>query len=727
MGARKRRRDARTAPSTDGPAGRPIWGEWGLRLAPVLAVIFVLVYLGLFFSVPVHRTVVWMMLVPEQLVEQWSGGAWSRFELSDRLGVMVLATLLQLSSLGYGFLVMGLLGWRVQRLGRELVDWPIAAALGLGVHSVATLLAGCLRLLHWRGLAWVVVLFGAAFAFVAAWQAWQAARPGFLQRAAERGWLGAGALIAGWLALFLILAAILPPFDFDVREYHLQVPKEWYQAGRVTFMSHNVYGNMPLGAEMAALEAMVLWGGEEGWWWGALCGKLMMGGYTLWTALWLVSMGTSRRVAGAGMIAALLYLSTPWVMHVSISGLNDGCLALYYLGVVDCVLRASGVGWGTRAGMRWLRLAGALAGVAAAIKYPALAFLVLPLGCLAVYLLVRRLVPVRVVVTTAIVACAMGGGWYFKNAMVSGNPVYPLAARQLDGRTRTPERIAQWERAHQVPRDLGGRRYSPRLLIAAMHTATYGSPLLAPALFPLALLGVLRGYRAGQTWFLVGVTVLWFGLWFMVTHRIERFWIPFLPVVAWLAAANWRWRWRGYWQCLPVGLAVVGLVYGVFASTTRLCGDNRIFVALDELRDDLPHSADPEMSRTNRLHVWLNRRADFAVGEGVLLVGDAQPFDLERPVYYNTCFDATWLERWMADESTAAGRWQALRERKIRYVLVDWDEIARYRRTYGYSDFVTRELIDVELWRRQRVLRKVTVSVSRDVELFEVVREEPAE
>ena len=56
---------------------------------------------------------------------------------------------------------------------------------------------------------------------------------------------------------FVLLAAVLPPADFDVREYHLQVPKEWLQAGRIEFLPHNVYGNMPLGAEMQALLAMV--------------------------------------------------------------------------------------------------------------------------------------------------------------------------------------------------------------------------------------------------------------------------------------------------------------------------------------------------------------------------------------------------------------------------------------------------------------------------------------
>jgi len=60
-------------------------------------------------------------------------------------------------------------------------------------------------------------------------------------------------------ALFLVvmlLGSMLPPTDFDVREYHLQAPKEFYLAGRVGFLAHNVYANMPAATEMLSLLSM---------------------------------------------------------------------------------------------------------------------------------------------------------------------------------------------------------------------------------------------------------------------------------------------------------------------------------------------------------------------------------------------------------------------------------------------------------------------------------------
>ena len=58
-----------------------------------------------------------------------------------------------------------------------------------------------------------------------------------------------------------------------MREYHLQVPKEFYQQGQVGFLPHNAYGNMALGTEMLSLLAMVVAGD---WWVGALAGKTVI-------------------------------------------------------------------------------------------------------------------------------------------------------------------------------------------------------------------------------------------------------------------------------------------------------------------------------------------------------------------------------------------------------------------------------------------------------------------
>ncbi len=75
-------------------------------------------------------------------------------------------------------------------------------------------------------------------------------------------------IMIAWLAATIMLGAWVPPSEFDVLEYHLQAPKEFFR----TFVPHNIYANMPLGAEMHSLAAMTLLGTYDGWL-GAMVGK----------------------------------------------------------------------------------------------------------------------------------------------------------------------------------------------------------------------------------------------------------------------------------------------------------------------------------------------------------------------------------------------------------------------------------------------------------------------
>ena len=57
--------------------------------------------------------------------------------------------------------------------------------------------------------------------------------------------------------VYLLLGAVSPPTDFDVREYHLQGPKEWFQQGQINFLPHNVYTSFPFLTEMLSLTGMI--------------------------------------------------------------------------------------------------------------------------------------------------------------------------------------------------------------------------------------------------------------------------------------------------------------------------------------------------------------------------------------------------------------------------------------------------------------------------------------
>ena len=101
------------------------------------------------------------------------------------------------------------------------------------------------------------------------------------------------------------------------------------------------------------------------------------------------------------------------------------------------------------------------------------------------------------------------------------------------GEDWTPEIQARWKAGHSPPNhklsDLTSR------VVDVTVRSTWMSPLLF-ALAPLALL-VPRDWRRGAVGF--WLFVLWmFGSWWVFTHRIDRFWVPMIPIVALLAGVG---------------------------------------------------------------------------------------------------------------------------------------------------------------------------------------------
>jgi hypothetical protein len=512
------------------------------------------------------------------------------------------------------------------------------------------------------------------------------------------GWLSLHWLwLAAPFALLVMLGGMLPPIEFDVREYHLQAPKEFYQLGRIEFLPHNVYANMPLGAEMWALAAMVI---EQDWWRGALVGKTVIASLLPLTALALLAVGTRLGSRTAGMVAALLYVSFPWLLQVSILGLIDGAVA-YFVALTllaICIDRTPEI-------PPWQQflldgLAGFLAGSAAACKYPALLFVVAPV--LAWVAWAARTSGVSAVCRHFLLAalCAMSacGPWLAKNWILTGNPVYPLMYSIFDGATRTPANAARWHAAHRPP------GFSPLALIADAERVLFTSPWLSPLLWPLVAIAIYVIWKHRRVdaenstvlslgrdkWLaLLAYAAFLFACWWLFTHRIDRFWLPAVPVLALLAGYAVAELSAEFERRLLMAYLSLGLVWCLLLEMSPLIGYSCYLAPLDQLRTSV-----------ERVDPWileLNRR-----GGRVLVIGEAAVFDFEHPVLYNTTFDQSWLERYhvgdpgATSEQNLAAFDKLAAEHDLDFVYVDWDEITRYRSpgNYGFDERVTRKLFE---------------------------------
>lgn len=530
----------------------------------------------------------------------------------------------------------------------------------------------------------------------------------------EKGVLAGGQVSFGQLlriaagiaiVLFVIalsLGAMLPPLDFDVREYHLGGPKEYFQNGHVSFLPHNVYTSFPFLTEMLSLLGMILC---DDWYEGAHAGKLIISAFAPLTTLAVFA--AARRWFGelAAWSAALIHISTPWTYRISIIAYAEGGLTFYLFASLLALhltldaFRAPPGSEPIQAGIErhpggpcpcMVGLTGMLAGSAMACKYPGVLQVVIPVGVALLWLVFQATRNAsgwrRTVVTTALLYSAgvliAVGPWLLKNLCETSNPVYPLLQSVFHGVDWTPTLEANWKGAHSPA------HYDPVDFLIKLFDVTLKSDWLSPLLFslaPFALLGYRSKRMAKGLWLYVAFLFL---SWWVFTHRLDRFWIPMIPVVSVLAGAGVAWSRDVLWQRGSLAVLSVCCLFNLGFISTTACGLNEWLRDLNDTRNEA----------TLKSFATMNRMLDSSKVK-ILMVGEAQIFDARFPLVYNTVFDISLFEQWCsaAEPGTPAAKQplkptaeirQKLLDENITHIFVNWQEVLRYRMTYGYTEFV---------------------------------------
>lgn len=538
-----------------------------------------------------------------------------------------------------------------------------------------------------------------------------------------------------------LLSGAMPAMDFDVLEYHLQAPKEFQQAGAITFVEHNVYSNMPLGSEMHSLAAMTLTGGESAWWLGGLIGKTLIASYSLIAALLLGGWVARKFSRVSGWAAAGLFLASPGNIGVSTSGLIDMVLAAYVLAAIwvliwiveqatDASQSPSAAGEAHPGQLSDLLLLMLLVGGAAACKYPGVVFCLMPAVGALIILQLRGVIRFKLPHIWAATAIGLGltcAGWYLKNVIFTGNPVYPLMSNVFGG--LDAEHAAQWQRAHRPGGPAGETPYSPGQMLDSLKAVFLSSPFVNPSIMFLAVVGAIAAVWPGlenkpqvQRWSRLALAlVAWiFVVWWLATHRIDRFWLPCLPPLVMLAIAGARLLAARVSVGLAAGIVFVGVGYGTMLALST----GGLFVPLGVLRAELKDT--DNTGRVSRTIAWCNQVLDQP-GNQLLLIGEARGFQFEPRIVYATCFNETPGQAWLEGLSPEQQR-ENLLEHDITHIVVDWIAIARYRSpgNYGFSQWP--QASDIEALIANGVVRRLGTEFSAaDFEVLEVIQQEPLE
>ncbi len=504
----------------------------------------------------------------------------------------------------------------------------------------------------------------------------------------------------------MILGALLPESDFDVKEYHIQGPKEFFQNGVITMLPHNVYTSFPFLTEMLSLSSMVIYGD---WYWGALAGKCVLGFFGVLTALVVFAIG--QRLFGeiAAWLGALIYLTTPWTYRISIIAYTEGGLSCMLAAtLLVAVIATLNLLYG-RGGRKEVLLSGMLAGAAVSCKYPGMVQVVIPIGvwlsAVAFRVWKYGTIPdpekpieetsleVTVESKTSLLwivpllylagVLVIFGPWMAKNLVETGNPVYPLLYSVFGGTDWSAELDQKWKDAHYPHSHTIS---SFLFFVKDLPLVNDWQSVLVYGFAILTLPWVIRLTTVRWLWIYVGLLFL---VWWSLTHRLDRFWVPMQPVVCVLAGAAFA--------LVPPRMVLVyspfvalALIFNLGFITSGLAGDNSYLYDLTKRRESSGKLTAPEVMAVNEL----------TKGK-VLCVGEAEVFDATFQPVYNTVFDRSIFEDWTSrpeDAELPSGDKKMktsdeikkiLDENGIEYVLVNWGEILRYRTSYRYTDYVT--------------------------------------
>ena len=594
------------------------------------------------------------------------------------------------------------------------------AALGLGAIAVLVLVGGLLGLLN-RTL-WIVLLGAIAAAGVVrlrrirpSAQDEKYAVPSDRDGSAAR-WRLLWIVAAPFLTLALLAASNAPGFvwqeegyGYDVLEYHLQLPKEYLQDGRIAYLPHNVYANFPANVEMLYLLAMVVDGDPLEAGTVANMIHFFLAALTV-AAAWAIGRDWSPR---AGAVCGAIAATTGWLEYLSgLAYVENGmlffgmCAAAAMLRASESRVRPGRTSSSNRrtegcvrdapytlhaSPIRWAALSGVLAGLACGCKYTAVALIALPLlpaVALMPFRLSEKIKAGLVFVLGTLVAFSP---WLVKNQFMTGNPVFPLANDLFRAAPQgwSAEQTQQWDRGHALKPDertLSARAHGLWGRIVGDSDQRFGPTVLA-----LGLAGLMSRRRNRVDAALVLMLALQISVWTLATHEYARFAVPLIIPLAILGG-----------RAVPAGASNHRAVL-VAAVIVGGAAWNITFAAFRHARES-PGGAPASLFYEGRVpgFAYLGAANEELPDDAkVLLVGESRVFYFRRNVDYCVAFNRSpFLE--MIHAADAPGVMDWLGGRGYTHVLVNWSEVRRLERTYGLAPPTTAAQLERVMARLQQ-------------------------
>lgn len=486
----------------------------------------------------------------------------------------------------------------------------------------------------------------------------------------------ASGLALGGCWLVVWLWTTIPPTFFDELSFHLVAPERTLATGRIHTAPWVVFTLMPHAANL-----LFAWGIAFG-------GDL--GAHATLYALWLMSF-----FAAWGLAEAMtLPRSTSWLIPI-VSGALASASTFWFLGALAYSETALAVAVLTSAAIlvappfdRRPWLVGALLGLIITIKLSG----VIWAAALIASMTVLRW-PVRDILRASALAAACGAPWWIRSFVITGNPLYPMAAELFGAPPGAAELlkyiksdmpyegvVPNIEQLLRLPMDLV--QYPDRFGA----TADIGMPAVTAILVLLTfpVISRFRGLspslrRHGDA---AAIFLLVAGTGWILNASVTRYFAPaFLLSLVCLAALFLR-----VGKTLQVVAVLSMLAAGVWGGSKFIEEHVRDFhsgeIALGREKPDdyLPRILEHhQAARFVREKLPSNAR--------LLFIGETRPYYFARDAVAPTVYDQHPLKRWVEESITPQALAGRLAAEGFTHVVLNVSEFDRLRKQYNLLVF----------------------------------------
>jgi len=461
-------------------------------------------------------------------------------------------------------------------------------------------------------------------------------------------------------ALFLL--APVPEGFHDSLLYHLALPQQVFLTGRLAPMEHNFTTFLPLNSEMLYVPLAA----------NDYAARLLQFAFMLMT-LGLVVFSFPRHYRAPAALIGITALGFFQFAFTSITTLPEINVAAYAL-----------AGWlllekyldGQKKG--YLVTAGFMFGIAGGVKYQGL--VLAAVSALALFILmlikkhgfIRSLLPAGIVLFIALIVFSP---WMIRSALLTGNPVFPVAYRIFGAKNLSSEDtdviMSIWSNIAPGARSVSGFFLMP--FKSAMEKG--GSATLVLMLLPAPFLLFRKKEKAlGPVIILLGFYTAWF-LW----APDPRYFVPAVPFILLLGGRGIA----SFMQYKKIHFLFIFTVFAVFLinfipGLAALYGNLKPFNFYNSGFDRQAYHA---RLTTSPYAAFSFINENSHKNAKVFLIGESRGYNLKRLYNASSPYERQLISDYLAKNSTAKGLAADLKKAGYSFIVVN---LAEWKRTRDF-------------------------------------------